>query len=280
MIRTWFDGALREGNISLSPKDRGLTLGDGLFETMAVTNDVVLWQEEHLARLQKACAELGLPCPLPLIATAIAELVKGAKGHHVLRLTLTRGAGARGLAETPSKPTVLATLQPFDDTLRFQPLSLAISSIRRNLQSPTCRLKTLSYIDNILAAKEAAATGADDGLMLNTAGRIACATVGNVFLEIDGALVTPSLKEGILPGIMREAVITQATQLGLKVRERQVRPSDIAKADAMCVTNSLRFLRSVSRCDTKRFTKPSKPLDSLCKALLNAEQEQIILKRG
>jgi branched-chain amino acid aminotransferase len=280
MNRTWFNGQLWEGDLALSPYDRGLTLGDGVFETIAVTDGVALWSNEHIERMIRACAELGLPFSHQKFTAAIDALTHLTKGHHVLRLTLTRGVGGRGLAGPATIPTLIGTLQPFDAAMRFQPVTLITTSVRRNLQSPTSRMKTLSYIDNILAAREAATAGMDDGLMLNTAGRVASTTIGNVFLETDGVLLTPSLKEGILPGIMRNAVISLAKHMGISVRERQVRPNDIASADAMFVTNSLRFLRSVSRCDKKRFTVPSKLLDSLCKGLLNAEQEQIILKRG
>lgn len=280
MIKTWLNNELWEGDLSISPNDRGLTLGDGVFETLAVTDGVALWRKEHLDRMQRACTELGLPFPRQQASAAIDALTHHAKGHHVLRLTLTRGIGGRGLAGTTAAPTLIGTLQPFAVAMRFQPVSLMTASIRRNLQSPSSRIKTLSYIDNILAAREAAAADMDDALMLNTAGRVACTTIGNVFLEVDGTLIAPSLKEGILPGIMRDVVMTKAKKLGVTVRERQVRPTEIAKADAMFVTNSLRFLRSVTRCDTKRFTRPSKLLDSLCKGLLNAEQEQLILQRG
>lgn len=280
MNKTWFNGELWEGDIALSPYDRGLMLGDGVFETIAVNSGVALWRSEHIERMRQAAAELGLPFPETQIDAAVDALVHGTKGHHALRLTLSRGHGGRGLGGSISTPTLIGTLQPFDVSLRFQAVALMTTAIRRNLQSPASRIKTLSYIDNVLAAREATAAGMDDALMLNTAGRVACATIGNVFLEIDGVLITPSLKEGILPGIMRDVVITRAKQMGVTVRERQVRASEIAKADAMFVTNSLRFLRSASRCDKKRFTRPSKLLDGLCKAVLNAEQVQIILQRG
>ena len=280
MNRVWFDGKLQDGNLSLSPHDRGLTLGDGVFETMAVTHGVALWCAEHIDRMAKAATEVGLSFPRAQVMAAVEALTHGTAGHHVLRLTLTGGTGGRGLAASVNNPTLIGTLQSFDVNLRFQPTTLITANIRRNMQSPSSRIKTLSYIDNVIAAREAAGADVDDALMLNTAGRVACTTIGNVFLENDGILLTPSLKEGILPGIMRDMVISGAKNLGLIVRERQIRPNDIANADAMFMTNSLRFLRSVTRCDKKRFTRPSKLLDKLCKQLLNAEQQHIISKRG
>lgn len=277
MKRVWQNKALVEGKLALSAQDRGLTLGDGVFETFAVTKDVALWRFEHIVRMRKAAAELGIPFPEEDIENAIDAMTHRARDSHVLRLTLTRGEGGRGLAGDIAKPTLIGSLQPFDDKLRFQPMTLMTSKVRRNLHAPSSRLKTLSYIDGVAAAREAHAAGVDDALMLNTGGRVASITIGNVFLEIDGTLVTPSLSEGILPGIMRDAVIRLAKQAGVKVSEKQVKPSDIARADTMFMTNSLRFVRAVTTCDGKRFSTRSKIADTIVRGLLNMEQEQIIL---
>jgi branched-chain amino acid aminotransferase len=277
MKRVWLNKALVKGKLALSAQDRGLTLGDGVFETFAVTKGVALWRFEHIERMRKAAGELGIPFPEEDIENAIDALTHRARDSHVLRLTLTRGEGGRGLAGDIAKPTLIGSLQPFDDKLRFQPMTLVTSMVRRNLHAPSSRLKTLSYIDNILAAREAHAAGVDDALMLNTGGRVASITIGNVFLESDGALLTPSLNEGILPGIMRDAIIRLARQAGVKVSEKQVRPVDIAKADGMFVCNSLRFVRAVTTCDDKRFPTRSKIIETIVRGLLNMEQEQIIL---
>jgi branched-chain amino acid aminotransferase len=277
MKRVWLNTQFVDSKIVLSANDRGLTLGDGIFETLAVKGGVALWRFEHLERMRKAATELGIPFPEDHIENAIDALTHRAKASHVLRLTLTRGEGGRGLAGEITKPTLIGTLQPFDETLRFQPASLITSTVRRNLQSPASRLKTLSYIDNVLAAREAQAHGADDALMLNTAGRVASCSIGNIFLEMDGALVTPSLSEGILPGVMRDAIIRLSKLAGIPIKEKQIKAQDIAKADVMFLTNSLRFLRVVSKCDTQRFSTRSKFVDTIVRDLLNNEQAQIIL---
>ena len=175
------------------------------------------------------------------------------------------------------KPTLIGTLQPVDASQRFQPVSLVTSAVRRNPNAPSSRLKTLSYVDNIAAAREAQAADADDALMLNTAGRVSSITVGNVFVEKDGVVSTPSLAEGILPGIMRAAVIAAAKQTGVVLKEKQIRPADAADADAMWVTNSLRFIRPVNRLDKTRFGQRSKIMDKIIRRLLEMEQEQIVL---
>jgi branched-chain amino acid aminotransferase len=277
MNRVWFNGELVSGKPALSAHDRGLTLGDGLFETLAVVKGIALWRFEHIERMRRAAAELGIAFPETDIENAIDALTHRTKEAHALRLTLTRGEGGRGLSGDIAKPTLIGTLQSFDVNLRFQSMSVLTSTVRRNLQSLSSRMKTLSYVDNILAAREASAAGADDAMMLNTAGRVSCTTIGNLFLEMKGELITPPLTEGILPGIMRGAVISLARAGGITVREKQIKGTDLAKADCMFVTNSLRFVRAVTKLDGKRFSTRSKLMDRIAQGLLNAEQEQIIL---
>jgi branched-chain amino acid aminotransferase len=254
-----------------------MTVGDGVFETLAVSDGVPLWRFEHLDRMRKAASELGIPFPEDAIENAVDALTHKAKGSHVLRLILTRGDAARGLAGDGTKHTVLGSLKAFDASQRFQPVTVVTSAIRRNPSSPSSRLKTISYIDNILAAREAQAKEADEALMLNTAGRVACVTIGNVFLEKDDMLFTPSLSEGILPGVMRAAVIAVARSSGIVVREKQVKPRDVETADFMFVTNSLRFVRPVTRMDGKRLSLRSKSLDKIMHGLLKMEQQQLLL---
>jgi branched-chain amino acid aminotransferase len=277
MKRVWFGKRLMKGKIALSPQDRGLTLGDGVFETIAVTGSVPLWRFEHVERMRAAAGALGIAFPEDEVENAIDALTHKARGHHVLRLTLTRGEAARGLAGPVSKPTLVGNLQPFEHSLRFQPVSLATSSVRRSLQAPSTRLKTLSYVDNVAAAREAAAAGADDALMLNSAGRVACSSIGNIFIEAGGVLTTPTLSEGILPGIMRAAVIAAARRCGVRLREKPVKASDVIKADCVWVSNSLRFVRPVTRLDKTRYGIRSKVMDGIIRCLLEMEQEQIVI---
>lgn len=277
MKRYWHNRKLAKGLLAIPAHDRGLTLGDGLFETLAVRDGVALWRFEHIERMRAAAQTVGIPFPEMDIENAIDALTHRAKGHHVLRLTLTRGEGGRGLAGEIKRPTLLGTVDTFDGQLRFQPVKLITPAIRCNLHSPASRMKTLSYMDNVLAAREAAAAGADDALMLNSAGRVASSTIANIFLEKDGTLSTPALAEGILPGVMRAAVIRAAKQSGIQVREKQVKSADVANADGLFLTNSLRFIQPVAALDGKVYGPRSKIVDGLSRALLNAEAEQLVL---
>ena len=269
MTGVWFNGAIAEGSIAIDPHDRGLTLGDGLFETILVLNRSALWGNMHLARLQSSAQELGIPFERHQLDDAMAELLsKADRSHHVLRITLTRGSAGRGLAGTGAKPSLLLTLDRFDPGLMFLPVALITASVRRNPSSPAARLKTLSYIDNVAAAREASARGMEDALLLNSDGRVACSTIANVFILKGQKLVTPARDQGILTGVIRQALLASAHHLGLVTEERAVKPAELLKADAVFLTNSLRFVRPVKSLDHQPLAAGDlAPLiDSLCES--------------
>ncbi|HUR43959.1 MAG TPA: aminotransferase class IV [Aestuariivirga sp.] len=255
------------GDLPVEPTDRGLLLGDGIFETFMVIDGTALWRKAHLARLESAALELGILFDAAKIAGTIDGLLLRAEAPaHVLRVTLTRGSATRGLVGDGEKPTLLASLNPFSKELLFQPVTLATSTIRRNESAPSSRLKTLSYIDNIAAARKAVAKGAGDALMLNTGGNAASSTISNLFLVKDDRLITPALDQAILPGIMRQVLLDAATSLGFKALERPVAPAELMAAQAVFLTNSLRFIRPVTALDGLPLrTRNLGPLiDALC----------------
>jgi len=268
MSFVWSDGALHQHEtIPVSPKNRGLTLGDGLFETILAVNRVALWREEHLARLKASAQVLGLGFPADEIAHALdALLAAGGENPHVLRLTLTRGATARGLGGASKEPVVIATFDPFDTRFIGQPATLVTSTLRRSTSSIAATHKTLSYADNIAAAREAEAAGADDALLLNTDGRVACTTIANIFVVKGKRLITPARSEAILPGIMRGVLLAEAKALGFTAEETTITPHEILDADAVFLTNSLRLVRPVTRIDGKPIASgaANSILDHLC----------------
>jgi branched-chain amino acid aminotransferase len=273
MSRAWFNGARVEGPLAVERGERGLLLGDGLFETILVLNRTPLWGNMHFLRLEAAAQELGIGFDRDSLDDAVAEILKESPTtHQVLRVTLTRGSRARGLAADGGSPSLLLTLDPFDPTLMFRPVTLAKSTIRRSPASIAARHKTLSYIDNIAAAREAAERAAEDALMLNTKGRVACTSIANIFFLKGHTLVTPARDEGILTGIMRQALIHAAPRLGLAVEERAVKPAELKTADAVFLTNSLRFIRPVAMLDGKPLA--TRDLSRLIQALCEAARLQ------
>lgn len=257
----WFDGALVGGRLDIDPAERGLLLGDGIFETIAVINGKAVWFGDHLRRMAAAAGEMGLAFDEAACRDA-AGLLAGMSGGvpQVLRLTLMRGAGARGLAGNGATPRLLATLDPAYPK-PFAAVTLATSSVRRNEHAPSSRLKTLSYADAILAAREARSLGAEDALMLNTAGFAASSTIANLFFIKRHELVTPSPDQGVLPGIVRAKVLALAERVGLRLIERKVERHEPFAADAAFLTNSLRFLRPVASIDgTELAIGPCQPV--------------------
>lgn len=229
--------------------DRGLLLGDGLFETVLALDGALVWAEAHLDRLEAGCAALGLPAPdraearrLMQAAPAAAGL---ARGRAAVRLTLTAGSGGRGL-DRPDAPAPRMFAAASPAPAAAGPVRLMVSGVRRNEGSPASRLKTLAYLDNVLARAEARAAGADDALMLNNRGEAACAAAANVFWLRDGRLFTPALSCGVLAGITRARVIAYAAAQGLETVEARASLDEVLKAEAMVLSNSLIGLRPVS----------------------------------
>ncbi len=222
----------------VDPADRGLALGDGLFETIRARGGRPLRLTAHCARLRAGAEVLDLPVPISdeALGHALAETLKAnAVTDGVLRLTLTRGPGPRGLLPPPRpRPTLLITAAAAEASSPSPIRAVIATTTRRNEHSPLSRCKCINYLDNILARLEAAKRGAEDALMLNTAGRLAGTTIANLFLVIDGAVVTPPAADGALPGVMRAEVVKAAG-----AEERSLKPEDLARASEAFVTNCL-----------------------------------------
>ncbi|MFG1478220.1 aminotransferase class IV [Xanthobacter sp. V4C-4] len=240
-MKLYLNGALRDAaDARIAPGDRGFTLGDGLFETLRVRDGRILRLDAHLARLEAGARVLGLPLP-QLDLAAVLDDTRAANGlaDAVLRLTVTRGEGPRGvLPPAAPQPTVLVTIAPMAPPPAAARLIVATST-RRNERSPLAGVKSLNYLDNILARQEAATAGADDAILLNTRDHVAETSIANVFAVIEGHLLTPPLADGALPGVMRAAV------LALAGAERTLSVDDLARAEEVFLSSSL-GLRSVA----------------------------------
>lgn len=232
----------------IDPRDRGFTLGDGLFETMRVRDGNVLRLESHFARLRNGADVIGLSLPWTdeeLKEAIYKTLLANELQEAYVRLTVSRGVpSVRGLLpDQNAKPTLLIQAEHFAGylpELYERGMNAIISSIRRNEFSPLANIKSLNYLDNILVRQESAEKGADDVLMLNTAGNIACASAANIFFVKGDTLITPPLSDGALPGTMRAHVINEfATKHGLAVVERNISPAEIADMDEAFLTNAL-----------------------------------------
>ena len=178
--------------------DRGCLLGDGVFDTLRTVNGVPQHLNAHLRRLHAAAALIGLPGRIRAdeVRAAVAGL-----GDGVLRLTLTRGVGPRGLAPPASAlpgifPLFFPGLPP-----RGRRLRLRIDEVPCNEHSPLSRIKSLCRLDAVLATARARAAGCDEALLRNTAGRLCCAASGNIIYRLSGdpQWYTPPEADGALP---------------------------------------------------------------------------------
>jgi branched-chain amino acid aminotransferase len=231
--------------------DRGLTLGDGLFETLLIVGGKPFRLDDHLDRMLASAEVLRLPISRAEITVPINDLAERApRGAAVIRITVTRGSGPRGLRLPPHpQPTIFATAAPWQIEPALRSARLATASIRRNRHSPLSRLKTLAYLDNILALQEALERGADDALILNTDDHVACASTANLFVIRGADLLTPPLHDGVLAGVTRKLVLQFGATLGLNAREASIGVDDLHAADAVFLTNSVSLVTLVTALD-------------------------------
>jgi branched-chain amino acid aminotransferase len=253
----WFNGALQQSPIApVDLTDRGLTLGDGLFETSLVRNGRSFLRQAHLDRFAASAAVLALPFDSEAAAEALDALAESV-GNGFVRLTLTRGGGARGLAlPADQKPQLFGAAAPLPAGAAFPVIALATSPIRRNETSPVSRLKALPYLDAILGLRDAQKQGADDVLFENTAGHVACLSVANIFAVFERHIVTPPLSDGVLAGTVRQLILEQAVGLGFVAEERSISLPELLRADAVFATNSLRLLAPCRSIGSTCFASP------------------------
>lgn len=246
----YLNGTYVQDGPHIHTQDRGFLLGDGVFETVLVRNHRAIFLSRHLARLKHACSLTKIPYEPQRdeIIHILDRLVQSNKidhTDHVMRLTVTRGPGARGLAINPAAhPTLLVALTPcpaFPDHLSWM-----VSTYQRSSVSIHARVKSLAYGDNILAFAEAKENDADEAVMMNEAGDVSCASRSNLFLLSDQtSLRTPATKAGALPGIIRGWVLEQASAMGMRIDETAISVDQLNNGFVF-FTNSLMGLKSGS----------------------------------
>lgn len=223
----------------ISVLDQGFLYGYGLFETILVLEGQPALLEAHLKRLTEGCAALGIMVPpslagLDILVKQVIKLNNITEG--ALRITLSAGA-------LPGKKAGNLVISPrpfpYKSPDYKKGFSAGWASTRRNEQSFLVKLKTLNYLENILARREAREKGWDEAIFLNTAGYVAEGTVSNIFLVKDNRVITPSPDQGLLPGILRQVALETCHRLGIIVQERPVSPRELVTADECFLTNSL-----------------------------------------
>ncbi|WP_125777822.1 aminotransferase class IV [Antribacter gilvus] len=219
MTVIWTDGRIvAPGEGALSAVDHGITVGDGVFETLAVFDGQAFAMTRHLRRLARSAAGLGLTAPdeAKVLEGVKAVLAEAGSSAGRLRITVTAGQGPLGSGREPGPQTVVVAAGP---AVIHPEGRAARSPWVRNERSAVAGLKTISYAENVVALADAVAKGGDEAVLANTRGDLCEGTGSNVFVERGGELVTPPLSSGCLTGITRELLIEWAAEEGLPVRE-------------------------------------------------------------
>ncbi|MFH1791160.1 MAG: aminodeoxychorismate lyase [Candidatus Omnitrophota bacterium] len=248
---------VKDANVSLL--DRGFLYGDGVFETMRGYNGRVFMLDAHVDRLFGALDILKIKTSFGKkdVAQAVTKTVSvnRLKSAYV-KVIVTRGAGPMGMGIAHSgKPTCACLATPLGtikaDTYK-KGVSLGLSSARRNEKSFIAGIKSLNYLDNILAKEEARGTEYFDMVMLNSRGLVTETTSANIFMVKNGKVVTPPVSAGILPGVTRQAVIgIISANAGNTVIEKDISPDMLYASDEIFVTNSVLEIVPVVKLDRK-----------------------------
>ena len=247
-MKAWIDGGLvNQANALVSAFDHGLTVGDGVFETIKVVDGVPFALGRHLDRLTRSAMGLGLPEPdHEEVAKACVNVVAQAPvGLHRLRITYTGGIAPLGSGRGDSTPTLVVAIAPMEPW----PESTAVAVVPwpRNERGALAGLKTTSYAENVVALAYAKRFGAGEALFADTRGRLSEGTGSNVFLVLGGQIVTPALTTGCLAGVTRALVLewTDATEAEL--------PFDVLEhADEVFLTSTTRDVQAVSALTGER----------------------------
>lgn len=235
--------------------DRGFTLGDGVFETVRVSDGHPLRLAAHLDRLRTGAHLLDLL--LPPLEHIGAEVTRVLRANHlqnaVVRITVSRGSGQRGLTPiegaVPTLVIAAAPFRPYPARWYSDGVRAIVTQASRNEHSPLSRIKSLSYTEQVLARIEAQHANVDLGLLCNTQGDIVCADCANLFVVRDQHLLTPPTDAGALPGIARSVMLQIAGGLGLIVEERKITLADVYGADELLLTNVLLEVAPVVQLD-------------------------------
>ena len=242
-MKVWLDGTLvAQESARVSVFDHAFLLGDGVFETLRVYGGEPFALEEHVARLRHSLEAMRIPAPGADLEQAVrAVLGVNGLGDARVRITVTSGVGPPGLARGTGPATILVVALPLTP---WPPTCTAIvSRLRRDEHSPLAGVKTTSLAESVIALADARDAGADEALLLNTAGNLCEASTANLFVVRDGVAVTPPLDSGCLAGI------TRAHVLALGAVERTLSGEDLMRAEEAFLTSSTRELQPLVAVD-------------------------------
>ncbi|MFD0773244.1 aminotransferase class IV [Streptomonospora algeriensis] len=262
-MRVWIAGAgfgrgrvVDESEGLIPVLDHGITVGDGVFETVKGVAGEPFALTRHLQRLARSAAGLGLPEPdLGLIAGGVRQALDANPGIELsrVRITVTAGSGPLGSERTPGELTCVVAVGPLS---RPTPtVDVAVTPWTRNENGALAGLKTTSYAENVLSLDYARRRQAGEAVLANTAGNLCEATGSNVFVVLDGELLTPPLSAGPLAGITRELVLEWAGGA-----EADIPMSDLDRISEAFLTSSGRDVQPIRAIDGRELPAAPGPV--------------------
>lgn len=254
--------------------DHGLLYGDGVFEGIRFYRGRAFLLSEHLQRLRRSARAIALPCnwPDPVLSDIVAALIAAfAQPDGYLRLIVTRGEGALGIdprhCGTPRLIVMAGELQMVDDRIRQGGARLIIAATRRlPPDGLDPRIKSLNYLNHILARIEANHANADEAVLLNGRGTVAEGSADNLFIVQDGTLLTPPVTDGALAGVTRGLILELAAGSGIRVQEQSLSPYDLYTADECFLTGTGAELIPVREVDGRALPSCPGPVYRGCSA--------------
>lgn len=242
---------VEKGDISPSfAMDDRIYLGEGLFETLRVDSSKPCFANLHWQRLSNSAQKLGIPFDVSFDDWQdhlIAQIKRDNLYHGGIKAILSGGSAPRGLAEQGHVSQLM--FQTFNYTLRSHPVRLASASWLRDGANPIYQMKSVNYLEAIIARREGIAKGADDTLFFNSLNHATETTCANLFLIKNNTLLTPPLGDGVLPGITRSRLLAIGMHQRISCMELSITKTMIEEADAVFITNSLQGIRTVLTLD-------------------------------
>ena len=260
MPKIWLDGKfLEKEDAKISVYDHGLLYGDGVFEGIRVYSGRIFRCTDHLNRLWDSAKAIRLAIPYTReeLTAAMQETIKANNlTDCYIRLVVTRGAGYLGLnpnkCPRPTAFIIAETIELYPREMYDKGMAVITASVIRNHPNAVSpRIKSLNYLNNILAKIEATDAGVPEAIMLNHEGNVAECTADNIFVARNGTLCTPTITDGILEGITRNVIIELCGRLKIPCVEKTLQRQDLYIADECFLTGSAAEVVPVTRIDAR-----------------------------
>ncbi|MBK1792739.1 branched-chain-amino-acid transaminase [Persicirhabdus sediminis] len=278
--KIWLDGELvNQADAKISVFDHGLLYGDGVFEGIRFYNGRVFKLIEHVERLFNSAKAIMLKMPWTLeeVCDIVCETIRANELRDgYVRLVVTRGAGGLGmnpyLCETPSMFCIAASIQLYPEEYYTKGLEIVTCSTRRPSHATLSpQVKSLNYLNNVMAKIECVKAGVMEGIMLNENGTVAECTGDNLFIIKKGVIATPKISDGALDGITRETIFELCDELGVGIFEETLTRYDVYTADEVFLTGTAAEVIPVVKYDDREIGDGN--VGEITKHLINAYTE-------